>query len=216
MNLLIPHEAQLGLYFLVVFGVVALPGLDMAFVLASTLVGGRRSGLAAVAGIMAGGVCHMAMGALGVAVVLRLWPALFNAMLLGGAAYIGWIGWTLLRAGPASGMMPAAGRRTSGTTFRQAMLTSLMNPKAYVFMLAIFPQFILPGAAPVWLQASVLWAITAATQAGVYGTVALLSGRAGIWIGGNPAKAALAARTVGAVLLLSAVLVAAQGWQAMA
>jgi threonine/homoserine/homoserine lactone efflux protein len=210
------HQAQLWLYFLVVFGVVALPGLDMAFVLASTLVGGRRSGLAAVAGIMAGGACHMTMGALGVAVVLRLWPALFNAMLLGGAAYIGWIGWTLLRASPATGMTLATSRRTAGTTFWQAMLTSLMNPKAYVFMLAVFPQFIHPGAAPVWLQASALAAITAATQAGVYGTVALLSGRAGIWIGGNPAKAALAARAVGAVLVLSAVLVAAQGWQAMA
>jgi threonine/homoserine/homoserine lactone efflux protein len=210
------HQAQLWLYFLVVFGVVALPGLDMAFVLASTLVGGRRSGLAAVAGIMAGGICHMAMGALGVAVVLRLWPALFNAMLLGGAAYICWIGWTLLRAGPATGMALATARRNTGTTFWQAMLTSLMNPKAYVFMLAVFPQFIHPGAAPVWLQASALAAITAATQAGVYGTVALVSGRAGIWIGGNPAKAALAARMVGAVLVLSAVLVAAQGWQAMA
>jgi threonine/homoserine/homoserine lactone efflux protein len=210
------HQAQLWLYFLVVLGVIALPGLDMAFVLASSLVGGRRSGLAAVAGIIAGGLCHMTMGALGVAVVLRLWPALFNAMLLGGACYIGWIGWTLLRASPATGMSLATGSRTAGLTFRQAMLTSLMNPKAYVFMLAIFPQFIHPGAVPVWLQASALAAITAATQAGVYGTVALLSGRAGGWIGGNPAKATLAARAVGAVLALSAILVAVQGWQAMA
>jgi threonine/homoserine/homoserine lactone efflux protein len=210
------HQAQLWLYFLVVFGVVALPGLDMAFVLASSLVGGRRSGLAAVAGIMAGGLCHMTMGALGVAVILRLWPALFNAMLLGGACYSGWIGWTLLRASPATGMTLTTGRRTAGMTFWQALLTSLMNPKAYVFMLAIFPQFIHPGPAPVWLQASALAAITAATQAGVYGAVALLSGRAGSWIGGHPAKAALAVRSVGAVLTLSAVVVAVQGWTSMA
>jgi threonine/homoserine/homoserine lactone efflux protein len=57
------HAPQLWLYFLVVLGVIVLPGLDMAFVLASALVGGQRNGLAAVAGIVAGGACHMVMGA---------------------------------------------------------------------------------------------------------------------------------------------------------
>lgn len=208
------HSAQLWLYFLIVFGVIALPGLDMAFVLASSMVGGRRSGLSAVAGIIAGGICHMALGALGVAVVLRLWPALFNAMLFAGALYVAWIGWCLLRSAPGAALPLRASSRPPAVVFLQAMLTSLMNPKAYVFMLAIFPQFIRPGAGPVWLQAAGLSAITAATQAGVYGSLALLSARAGHWIDGNPNKAAGAARVVGMVLLLSAVLVGVQGWQA--
>lgn len=208
------HSAQLWLYFVVVFGVIALPGLDMAFVLASSMVGGRRSGLSAVAGIMAGGICHMALGALGVAVVLRLWPALFNAMLFAGALYVAWVGWCLLRSEPGAALPLRASSRPPAVVFLQAMLTSLMNPKAYVFMLAIFPQFIHPGAGPVWQQAAGLSAITAATQAGVYGSLALLSARAGRWIDGNPNKAAGAARVVGMVLLLSAVLVGVQGWQA--
>jgi threonine/homoserine/homoserine lactone efflux protein len=209
------HTTQLLLYFAVVFGVIVLPGLDMAFVLASALVGGRRAGLAAVAGIMAGGVCHMAMGALGVAIVLRLWPTLFNLLLFAGALYVCWIGWSLARtrtrAGAALDLRTAP--RSTRMTFFQAMATSLMNPKAYVFMLAIFPQFIRPADGPVLVQASALALITAATQAGVYGSVAYLSGHAGTWLNGNPDKGAVAARVVGGVLMLSAVLVGVQGWQ---
>jgi threonine/homoserine/homoserine lactone efflux protein len=207
------HAAQLWLYFAVVFGVIALPGLDMAFVLASSLVGGRRAGLAAVAGIVAGGVCHMAMGALGVAIVLRMWPTLFNLLLFAGALYVGWIGWSLARTRAGAMLELSTARRSTRMTFFQAMATSLMNPKAYVFMLAIFPQFIRPADGPVWLQATALALITAATQAGVYGSVAFLSGHAGIWLNGNPEKGAVAARIVGGVLMLSAVLVGVQGWQ---
>jgi threonine/homoserine/homoserine lactone efflux protein len=207
------ESMQLWLYALVVFGVIVLPGLDMAFVLASSVVGGRRAGLAAVAGIMAGGLCHMTMGALGVAIVLRLWPALFNSMLLAGSGYVAWIGWSLLRTRAGLGMALRTAPRPMAQTFLRAMLTSLMNPKAYVFVLAVVPQFIRPAAGPVWLQACALAAITAATQAGVYGGLALLSGRAGTWLGEHPEKSALMARGIGAMLALSAVVAGVQGWQ---
>ena len=70
---------------MLVLGIIALPGMDMAFVLGSTLVDGRRGGLAALAGIVAGGVAHTAMAALGVGLVLRAVPALLTLMLVAGA-----------------------------------------------------------------------------------------------------------------------------------
>ena len=78
------HVEQLWLFFALVFGIMVLPGLDMAFVLGSTLAGGRRRGFAALAGVVAGGVCHVVMTALGISVLLELvlvhstrccWPA---------------------------------------------------------------------------------------------------------------------------------------------
>ena len=42
------------LYAVLVFGIIVLPGMDMAFVLSSALAAGRRAGFAAVAGLMAG------------------------------------------------------------------------------------------------------------------------------------------------------------------
>ncbi len=88
---------HLWLYAALVFGIIVLPGMDMAFVLASTLVDGRRSGAAAVAGIVLGGMVHVAMSALGIGLLLQHVPLAFNALLLAGALYVGWMGWGLLR-----------------------------------------------------------------------------------------------------------------------
>lgn len=208
--------ATLWLYFVVVFGIIALPGLDMAFVMASALLGGRRAGAAAVAGIVAGGLCHLAMGALGVAVVLKLWPPLFKVLLAGGALYLAWIGLSFVRSNAM--LLPSASGAACApsTTFRRAVVTSLLNPKAYLFMLAIFPQFLKPALGPIWAQAGTLGAITALTQCGVYGALALLAGRAGGWLARHPETATVTARIIGVLLLAVAALTAAQLWTDLA
>src|SRR5215475_11561517 len=49
------YAENLWLYFLLLFGIIIVPGMDMLFVLANALTGGRGAGLAATAGIMLGG-----------------------------------------------------------------------------------------------------------------------------------------------------------------
>lgn len=214
MEISLDHTAHLWLFFVMVFGVVLLPGLDMAYVLASSMVGGRRSGLTATAGIVAGGVCHVAMGALGIMAVLALWPAAFNLTLLAGAVYIAWIGVSLLRsATTAFGPVDADAARSPAATFRQGTLTSLLNPKAYLFMLAIFPQFLKPEYGPVWTQALVLWLIIAVTQVGVYGGMALGAGRVRDWMLTRPGANALLGRVVGMLLVATAIATGYGGWQ---
>jgi len=203
----------LWLYFALVLGVVLLPGLDMAFVLASSLTGGRRGGLAAVGGIVAGGVVHVTMASAGLAVIFQVAPGAFNALLLAGSAYVAWIGLSLLRGGAALGAVAGGPARAPLATFRQGALTALLNPKAYVFTLAVFPQFIRPEAGPVWAQATAIGLVTAATQAGVYGAVAVLAGRAQAWLSGRPAAGAAAGRAVGALLLAAALLAGWEGWR---
>ncbi|MGH8401202.1 MAG: LysE family transporter, partial [Gammaproteobacteria bacterium] len=79
------HVAHLWLFFVLVFGIVILPGMDMAYVMGSALVGGTRTGLSAVTGIVAGAICHVTMAVLGISVLLKLIPGAFNVMLLAGA-----------------------------------------------------------------------------------------------------------------------------------
>lgn len=209
------HYAHLWLFFLMVFGIIALPGMDMAFVLSNALVGGRRSGLYAVAGIVAGGVCHVVAGALGLGLVLRWVPGLLNILLLAGAAYIAWIGVSVLRSQSAIGPLPAVGTPPPWVVFRRAMLTCLMNPKAYLFMLAIFPQFLRVEYGSVWVQAVVLGGIIALTQTAVYGLWAVAAGSSRTWLEASPRAANAIARGVGGVLVLGAVWTAVQGWNAI-
>jgi len=193
--------AHLWVFFGLVFGIVILPGMDMAFVLGSALVGGRRAGLAAVAGLIAGGMCHVAMGASGLAVLLALVPSAFNAMLAAGALYVAWIGWGLCRAAGGLALDGPRALVSPRETFTRAALTNLMNPKAYVFMLAVFPQFVRPERGSIAGQALVLGAIIAATQAGVYGTIAWLADGVRDWLSTHPAANRGIARAIGALLI---------------
>ncbi len=205
------YTTQLWLFFALVFGIVILPGMDMAFVLGSALTGGRRTGLYAVAGLVVAGACHVAVGALGLAALLQIVPGALQAMLLLGAAYVMWIGWSLLRSRGGFGEMPEQQRRTRWATFRQAALTNLLNPKAYMFMLAVFPQFLRPEFGSLGRQAFVLGLIIALTQVGVYGLLALSAGSARGWLADRPAAGLALNRGVGALLIGVAVVTCVGG-----
>lgn len=212
--------AQLWLFFLILLGVVMLPGVDMAYVLGSALSGGRRHGMIAVTGIMAGGVVHVTVGALGLAALINYLPGAFNLILLAGALYIAWIGFSLLRS---ASFMQENGLQEENRhalpsrmiTFRRGAIVSLLNPKAYLFMLAIFPQFLRPEYGALWVQAIVLGVIIAFTQAGVYGSIALLAGGLRDWLQRTPTAGIILNRTVGAVLVLTAIAAGMDGWRSM-
>jgi threonine/homoserine/homoserine lactone efflux protein len=198
------HTSQLWLFFVLVFGIIVLPGMDMAFVLGSTLVDGRQGGVAALAGIVAGGVAHTAMAALGVGLALQAVPQLLTVMLVAGALYLGWIGWSLLRGASALGEVRDQASRPWGATFRRGLLTCLLNPKAYLFMIAVYPQFARPEHGSMAAQAVAMGALIALTQAAVYGAVALGAVRVKAWLRGSGRAQVLAGQSVGAVLLLGA------------
>lgn len=205
--------AHLGLFFVILLGVVMLPGLDMAYVLGSSLTGGRTQGMVAVAGMVTGGIVHVTVGALGLAALINYLPGAFNAILLAGALYIAWIGVSVLRSTSTFGNNVPQRERSARATFREAVLTNLLNPKAYLFMLAIFPQFLRPEYGVVWIQAVVLGVIIALTQTGVYGAVAFVAGGLREWMQRNPAAGTLINRMVGVALILAAVATGVDGWR---
>ncbi len=207
---------HLWVFFAMVFGIIVLPGLDMAYVLASSLTGGRRAGVAALAGIVAGGVVHTVMAVIGVGVVIGATPKLFNLMLLAGAAYIGWIGVSLLRSASALGEVHAGLPRSWMTVFAKGAATCLVNPKAYAFMLAVFPQFLKPealGYGPIPAQAVLLGVIIAVTQISIYGAVALGAAQIRLWLRGNATAQVRSGQAVGLLLFAGAVWTGWQGWQ---
>ncbi len=187
------YGENLGLFFTLLFGIIIVPGMDMIFVLANSLSRGRAAGLSATAGIMAGGLVHSIYGAVGVGLLAGFMPALFAPLLIAGSAYMAWIGVSMMRSSIVIDGVGPADAASHWQAFRRGAITCLVNPKAYLFMLAIYPQFLRPDFGPLAPQAAVMAAITAVTQLAVYGGLALAAskaretivgnGRATIWIG---------------------------------
>ena len=152
------------------------------------------------------------MTGLGVSVLLRTVPGAFNALLVAGALYIAWIGVSLIRS-HAAFSVAATVDRPLAATFRQGMLTCLLNPKAYLFMLAIFPQFLRPEYGALVVQAAVMWLIIALNQVFVYGGLALAADRARRWLSREPAAGVFVARSVGVLLIGAAMFTGIEGWR---
>lgn len=205
------YGQALWIYLALVFGIIVVPGMDMFFVLANALTGGRRLGMAAIAGIMLGGAVHTILGAVIVGAVTQLPQVLFQSMIVIGAAYMAWIGLSLVRSSIVVGSIQQLGPSSDWVVFRQGLITSLLNPKAYLFVLAVFPQFMRPEFGPVWSQTLVLGLITVVTQFVVYGAVALAAGRARDGLIGNPQATIWIGRSAGALFLLVAVFTAWHG-----
>jgi threonine/homoserine/homoserine lactone efflux protein len=195
------YGENLWLFFSLLFGIIIIPGMDMVFVLANALTRGRPAGLAATAGIMAGGLVHSLYGAVGVALLANLVPVLFRPLLIAGAIYMAWIGITLMRSAITVDDVGSGGTGSLRAAFRRGALTCLMNPKAYLFMLAIYPQFLRPDYGPLAPQAAVMAAMTAATQLGVYGGLALLAAQARRLLVGNSGATVWIGRLSGLILL---------------
>jgi threonine/homoserine/homoserine lactone efflux protein len=95
-------------------------------------------------------------------------------------------------------------------------LTSILNPKAYLFMLAVYPQFLKPQFGPLWSQALIMAIMISVTQLAVYGSLALAAGRSRDVLIASPRATALVGKAAGVVLIVVAALTAWQGWTSVA
>ena len=210
------YTAHLWIFAMLLFGIIVVPGMDMIYVLANSLAGGTRSGMAATAGIMVGGLVHTLTGTLGVTVLSVLLPKLFLPMLLLGAAYMVWIGFTLLRSSIVVDTIERAATRSPAAIFRGGLVTCLLNPKAWLFIMAVYPQFMRPDYGPIAFQAVVMGAMTIAMQLLIYGAVALGAGQARTLLTGNASATIVVGRAAGALIIVAALYTAWQGWTDLA
>ena len=121
---------------------LALPGPGTFALLTSTAKGGFRAGAAATMGVIVGDQVLLWLAVAGVAALLAAYPAVFKAVQYAGAAYLAWIGLKLLFSTGGGSASPV--RIEPRHYARQALLITLLNPKAIVFYMAFFPLFIDP------------------------------------------------------------------------
>ena len=140
--------------------IVLLPGPNSMYVLAVAAREGVRSGYTAACGVFTGDAVLMVLSAAGVASVLQANAVVFDVLKYLGAGYLGWLAIGLLRAAWATlrsriSAAPAAVgaaeteaaelvRDSRGHFYRRALAVSLLNPKAILFFIAFFVQFVDP------------------------------------------------------------------------
>jgi len=139
------------LFVLMTFVVSATPGPNMLLVLSMSARHGLRSAVATMLGCMTSLLAMMSISAAGLGALLQMFPAVFDALRLAGAAYLAYLGIKCWRApvqdqsvNAAPVVEPAV---SAGALYRQGMLVAASNPKAILFAVAFFPQFINPEAA---------------------------------------------------------------------
>ncbi|MFJ3619124.1 leucine efflux protein LeuE [Streptomyces iakyrus] len=146
--------------------IVLLPGPNSLYVLSVAARRGVRAGYRAAAGVWCGDAVLMTLSAAGVASLLQGNAVLFAVVKYAGAGYLTWLAVGMLRA--AWGMWRARGERTADgeapapaeeRPFRRAFVVSLFNPKAILFFVAFFVQFVDPAYAYPALSFVVLGAL---------------------------------------------------------
>ncbi|WP_396330220.1 leucine efflux protein LeuE [Burkholderia anthina] len=137
-----------------VFGVIfiiLLPGPNSMYVLSLAAQRGVKTGYRAACGVFLGDTVLMVLSAAGVASLLKANPLLFSVVKYGGAAYLLYIGAGMLRSAWHKLRTPAgtpadAPRAVDGERpFRKALVVSLLNPKAILFFISFFIQFVDPA-----------------------------------------------------------------------
>lgn len=124
------------------------PGVDTAIVLRAVTVDGRRSAVLASIGIASGCLIWGAAVSLGLGALLHASELAYLIVKLAGAAYLIWLGLTVLlrpRKVLDTDAGAATGRGGHGALWR-GFLTNLLNPKVGVFYITFLPQFIPVGA----------------------------------------------------------------------
>jgi leucine efflux protein len=121
---------------------LAIPGVGNLAIITSTGKGGLVGGLAATLGVIVGDQVLMWLAVAGVSAVLTGNPALFGVVQYAGAVYLAYLGVRMMLAKPGDApVLKMEPRRF----FQQAMLITVLNPKAIVFYMAFFPLFVDPS-----------------------------------------------------------------------
>jgi leucine efflux protein len=162
--------ADYGAFVVAIIVFLAIPGPGNLALLTATGKGGVRAGMAATLGVIAGDQVLLWLAVAGLSAVLINYPGLYSTVQWVGAAYLIGLGYSLYNVKP--GDAPVLNMKPDHY-FRQGLFITVLNPKAIVFYMALFPLFVDPRIHLGLLTFAVM-AATIAALTFVYGLVVVL------------------------------------------
>ena len=139
--------------------ILVIPGPAVTYIVTRSLQGGRRVGLASVAGIPLGTAVHALAAVAGLSALLVSSALAFNVVKYGGGLYLIYLGIRALRSRADEAVSLARPAAGAGRALRDGVIVNVLNPKTAIFFLAYLPQFVRAGNGPVAVQLLVLGAI---------------------------------------------------------
>ena len=206
-----PHLSTLLGFALISFGLVLTPGPNMIYLISRSITQGPLAGIVSLGGVALGFVFYMLCAAFGITALLFAIPFAYDALRLGGAAYMLWLAWQALRPG---GRSPFQVRKLAIDSpkklFAMGFVTNLLNPKIAMLYLALLPQFIDPTQGSVLIQSLVLGSIQTVISVSVNAMIALAAGSIALFLGTRPTWMLVQRWLMGAVLAGLAVRIAVE------
>lgn len=156
------------------FVLAVTPGPGVFYIVTQSLVQGRRSGLASVAGVAFGNLANAIGASVGLAALFAVSSLAFTIVKYAGALYLIYLGIRVLRApGAKNAARPEAAPLRC--LFGDGFAVALLNPKTTLFFAAFLPQFMAADTAPM-LQGVTLGALFAGVTAVTDTVYALAAG----------------------------------------
>jgi threonine/homoserine/homoserine lactone efflux protein len=196
---------QMLTFGLAAFIIIVIPGPSVVFTIGRALAYGRRVALATVVGNTIGLVTIVALVALGLGVIVQDSIVVFTTLKLVGAAYLVWLGVEAVRH--RRDFLASDGSELLGTpmtwarAMRQGYVVGASNPKGYMMLAAVLPQFVDRGEGHLQLQ-MLLLGLLATTIGLVSDSVwALIASQLRTWFNRSPRRGEAMA-TVGGVSMI--------------
>jgi threonine/homoserine/homoserine lactone efflux protein len=164
----------------------ASPGPAMALIFRRAALRGLRGAVPTVLGLEAGLYLWALFAGAGFAALVAASEVAYLVLRVVGAAVLLYLGIRALRTawrghGPSAGEEPAGpGSRRWAASFGEGLLVQLANPKAAVFMIAFYPQFV-PATGPVFATTALLGLLQITVETVLYLALAAGVARAGAW-----------------------------------
>lgn len=175
MTHLLPAWPLFSAFLVASFVLAVTPGPGVFYIVARSVLQGRTSGLASVAGVALGNLGSAFGAAVGLAAIFAVSSLAFTIVKFAGALYLVYLGIQALRGTRNGAGTAAAGPAGIWRIFRDGFLIALLNPKTALFFAAFLPQFMSADAAPM-LQSMMLGALFVAIAAVTDTAYALAAG----------------------------------------
>lgn len=182
-----PETASLIAFAFIALGMVLTPGPNMVYLISRSISQGRIAGLISLGGVALGFVFYMLCAAFGITAIVMAVPYAYDALRFGGALYLLYLAWQVLRPGGRSPFqVKDLPKDSPRKLFLMGFLTNLLNPKIAVMYLSLLPQFISPEHASVLTQSLVLGFVQIIVSVSVNAVIAIAAGSIAVFLSKRP------------------------------